>query len=101
MTKEQEVMQFLQANVFDPILSSPLASQTLKTGVRYTIMRMNERDATGMVSYYWSAIVGTERSTEFARNMKKEKFTRFEECIDEFRDRFDDNWLRKRSADQL
>jgi hypothetical protein len=52
MTKEEEVMQFIHNNVFDPILNSPDASNVLKQGVRYTIMRMNELDATGMVSYY-------------------------------------------------
>jgi hypothetical protein len=38
--------------------------------------------------------VGTERSKSFAIHMRKEGFTRFEEDIDEFRDRFNDNWLR-------
>ena len=94
MTKEEEVMGFLSRNVFDPILNTPNASETLKKGVRYTIMRLNNLDATGMVSYYWSAIIGTEKSTEFARQMRAEGFTRFEEVIDEFRDRFNDNWLR-------
>jgi hypothetical protein len=47
-----------------------------------------------MVRYYRAAIVGTERSTEFARQMRAEGFTRFEEVIDEFRDRFNDRWLR-------
>jgi len=94
MTKKEDVMGFLSRNVFDPILNSPNASETLKKGVRYTIMRLNNLDATGMVSYYWSAIIGTEKSTEFARQMRAEGFTRFEEVIDEFRDRFNDNWLR-------
>ncbi len=94
MTKEEEVMGFLAQNVFAPILNSPNASETLKKGVRYTIMRLINLDATGMVSYYWSAIIGTEKSTEFARQMRAEGFTRFEEVIDEFRDRFNDNWLR-------
>ncbi len=94
MTKEEQILQFLRENVFDPILNSISASQTLKQGVRFTIMRLQERDALGMVSYYWSAIVGTERSTEFARQMRQEGFTRFEEVIDEFRDRFNDVWLR-------
>ena len=57
-------------------------------------MRMNERDAKGKIQYYWSAIIGTERSTEFARKMREEGFTRFEEVIDEFRDRFNDDWIR-------
>ena len=93
MDKEDEIMEFLHQNVFDPILNSRDASVSLKKGVRYTIMRMQERDALGMIKYYWSAIVGTERSTEFARMMHNEGFTRFEEVIDEFRDRFNENWL--------
>ncbi len=96
MTKEQEIMQFLHENVFDPILNSPDSSNELKQGVRLTIMRMNQRDPQGMVSYYWSAIIGTERSTQFARLMRQEGFTRFEEVIDEFRERFNDNWLGSR-----
>ncbi len=89
-----EVLGFLHEQVFDPILNSNQASETLKRGVRYTIMRMNERDPLGIVRYYWSAIIGTERSTEFARQMRSEGFVRFEEVIDEFRDRFGDDWLR-------
>lgn len=92
--KKTEVLSFSHAQVFAPILSSPHASDTLKQGVRCTIMRMNEHDAAGIVHYYWSAIVGTERSTKFARQMRAEGFTRFEEVIDEFRDRFGDAWLR-------
>ncbi len=95
MTKEDEIMSFLGENVFNPILESPDASETLKKGIRYTIMRMNERDALGMVSYYWSAIVGTDRSVNFAAQMRDEGFTRFEEVIDEFRARFNDGWLSK------
>ena len=58
-----------------------------------TMVRMNERDATGMVQYFWSAIVGTERSVGFAHMMKQEGFVRFEEVIDDFRIRFNDKWL--------
>ncbi|NQT06917.1 MAG: hypothetical protein HQ575_05185 [Candidatus Omnitrophica bacterium] len=94
MTKEQEIMDFLSQNVFEPILTSSTASESLKKGVRYTIMRLNNLDPEGMVSYYWSAIVGTEKSTEFARQMRTEGFTRFEEVIDDFRDRFNDRWLK-------
>jgi hypothetical protein len=46
-----------------------------------------------MRQYFWSAIIGTERSTKFAKRMKQEGFTRFEEVIDEFRDKFNDTWL--------
>lgn len=88
-------MAFLSKNVFDPILNSNKASKELKQGVRLTIMRLSERDASGMRNYYWSAIVGTDKSTRFARLMKKEGFNRFEEVIDEFRERFNDAWIKK------
>lgn len=93
MSKEEDIMDFLGEQVVDPILASPRASQKLEAGVRLTMTRMRQRDARGMVHYYWAAIVGTERSTEFARQMRAEGFTRFEEVIDEFRDRFNDRWL--------
>ncbi len=96
MTKEQEIMSFLHENVFDPILESPDASEKLKKGVRFTIRQMERRDAKGMVEYYWSAIIGTPRSVEFAQLMKDGGFTRFEEIIDDFRRRFDEAWLRSK-----
>jgi hypothetical protein len=92
--KEQQIMDFLHERVFAPILASPQASPDLKNGVRYTIMRLTERDAAGMVQYYWSAIIGTERSIGFAALMRREGFGRFEEALEEFRVRFNDQFLR-------
>lgn len=46
--KEQEIMTFLRRRIFDPILQSSASSEKLKQGVRYTIMRMEQRDAVGM-----------------------------------------------------
>lgn len=88
MTKEEEILNFLSENVFQPILTSKTASRKLKSGVNLTIMRLKKLNASGMVKYFWSAISGTPRSIEFAKQMKKEGVTRFEEVIDEFRERF-------------
>jgi hypothetical protein len=94
-SKQTEIMNFLSARIFEPILSSPNASEKLRQGVRLTIMRMEQRDAAGMIQYYWSAIIGTERSVGFAAQMRKEGFSRFEETLEEFRVRFDDAFLRR------
>ena len=93
--KEQAIMDFLHERIFDPILNSPTASASIKQGVRLTIMRMEQRDAAGMIAYYWSAIIGTERSIGFAARMRQEGFTRFEEALEEFRVRFDNDFLRR------
>ena len=93
MTKEEEVMQFLSERVFDPILNSPDASDSLKKGVRLTMIRMKQLNATGMLKYYWGSVAGTEHSAGFSAKMHDEGFTRFEDVIDEFRSRFTDEWL--------
>ncbi|MEI6133243.1 MAG: hypothetical protein WCQ41_10540 [Bacillota bacterium] len=96
MTKEQEVMDYLHRNVFDPILDSKTASAKLKSGIRLTIARMNNLSAEKMVQYYWSAVIGTERSVGFAKAMKDEGFDRFEEILEEFRVKFDNAWLSRK-----
>lgn len=63
-------MAFLDERVFGPILNSPTASNELKAGVRITRTRMMGRDAKGMIHYFWSAVVGTERSRGFAARMR-------------------------------
>lgn len=93
MSKEEEIMGFLHERVFNPVLQSPDAPESLKRGARLTIVRMNQLDAKGMVRYYWSAIVGNERSIDFAEHLRDAGFIRFEEVIDDFRRRFDDEWL--------
>ena len=96
--KEREIIDFLYERIFNEILASPLASQGLKQGVRSTIMRLEQRDAAGMVHYFWSAIIGTERSIGFAAKMRAEGFIRFEDVLEVFRVRFDDRFLRRHSA---
>ena len=79
--------------MFDPILQSTEASESLKLVVRRTILHMKQLNATGMLKYYWSSVVGTQRSPGFAEKLHHEGFKRFEDVIDEFRARFTDEWL--------
>lgn len=92
--KKAEILAYLNEMVFNPILDSDHASLKLKAGIRMTLVRMNERDAAGIVHFFWVAVSGTDRSTSFARQMREEGFARFEEIIEPFRERFNDRWLR-------
>jgi predicted glycosyl hydrolase (DUF1957 family) len=91
--KKAEVLRFLHEQIFDPILSSSKASESLKRGIRQTIMRMEQRDARGIVHFYWAAVGGTDQSISFARKMREEGFKRFEDIVDDVRNRFNDKWL--------
>ncbi len=92
--KESDIMDFLRLRIFNPVLQSPASSEALKQGVRLTIMRMEQLNSVKMVQYFWSAVIGTERSIGFAAKMKAEGFDRFEEAIEDFRVRFDQRFLR-------
>lgn len=94
--KQQQIMSYLHEHIFQPVLTSPSASEQLKSGIRFTIMRMEQLEAPKMIQYFWSAIIGTERSIGFAAKMQAEGFTRFEEIFQDVRVRFDDRFLRGR-----
>ncbi len=94
MTKEQELMSFLHDKVFDPILNSKSATKNVKSGVNLTIARMNKLNAEKMVQYFWSALA-TENAIGFSKKLKEEHFTRFEDILEEFREHFNDTWLKR------
>ena len=94
MTKEQELMLFLHEKVFDPILDIPNTPANIKSGVNLTIGRMNKLSAEKMIQYYWSAL-STDNAISFSKKVKAEKLPRFEDCLEEFRERFNDEWLKK------
>ncbi len=94
MTKEEELMLFLHEKVFDPILNSKDAPANIKSGVNLTIARMNKLSAEKMVQYFWSALA-TDNAIAFSKRVKAEGFPRFEDVFEEFRDKFNDAWLKK------
>ncbi len=93
MTKEEKLMYFLHERVFDSILDSKEVSGKIKSGVNLTIGRMNKLTAEKMVQYFWSALAA-ENGVAFSNHMKNEGLTRFEDVREEFRDRFNDKWIR-------
>ena len=94
--KQLEIMDFLHEKVFDPILGSS-ASKPIKSGVNLTIGRLKgQKDAAGMVKYFWSAIAGKGNAIPFADKLKNEGYVRFEEVFEEFREKFTDAWLREK-----
>lgn len=94
MAKEQELMQFLHERVFYPILNSTIAPANIKSGINLTIGRMNRLSADKMVQYFWSALA-TSNAIEFSKKMKAENLPRFEDVMEEFRDHFNEEWLRR------
>ena len=92
MSKEEELMNFLHERVFDPILNSSEASANIKSGIHRTICHMNRLSAKSMVSYFWSALM-RDNAIAFSKKLKAEGLPRFEDVLEEFRDKFNDAWI--------
>ncbi len=93
MSKEAEIMDFLDKNIFDPILCCPTLHKDIEQGVRRTIEYFRIQDAASMIEHYWKSIRGTDGSVAFSGLLKQHGFKRFEDVIDEFRVRFNEQWL--------
>lgn len=93
MTREQELMSFLHVKVFDPILDSSTASSRVKSGVDLTVGRMNRLNLEKMVQYFWSALAN-KNSIKFSKYLKEEGLNRLEGIMEEFREKFNDSWIR-------
>lgn len=93
MTKEQELMAYLHEKVFDPIMNSSDIPADIKRGVSITVVRMERLSAEKMVQYFWSALT-TDNAIGFSKKLKTNNLPRFEDIMEEFRDKFNDKWLK-------
>jgi len=89
MTKEQEILDFLEVHLFTPILLSPSTSERLKSATRGLRIRMKQRDSQGMIQYFWNTVVDTKaKHANYGRILRNERFPEFEEVVNNFRIRF-------------
>lgn len=89
MTKEQEILNFLEDEMFTPILKSVTASERFKKATRGLRLRMKQRDAQGMIQYFWSTVADTNaKHANYGRILQNEGFSEFEAVVNEFRVRF-------------
>lgn len=97
MDKKAEIISYFNREVFEPGLIKCKENNLPKNvaqGLRYTKMRMeNQKDAKGVLQYFWSAIHGTDKSIRFAEIMKEYELVRFEDLLEDVRVRFNDEYF--------
>lgn len=89
MTKEDEILDFLEARMFVPILNSPATSERFKKATRGLRIRLKQRDAQGMIQYFWNTVVDAKaKHANYGRMFQNEKLQDFEEVVNDFRVKF-------------
>lgn len=94
--KQKEILDYLDNKIFIPILNNKDLDKKIISGARITKARMSALPVKSIVKYFWSAIVGTKKSLDFSDSLKKSGATRFEDILEDFRIRFDNNWLKNK-----
>lgn len=93
MDKKREVLDYLNEKVFEPAIKFGEENNKpeIVKGVKFTKMRMEKLpNARKVVQYFWSAVIGTDRSIRFSDLMKENNIVRFEDIIEEFRVKFNE-----------
>lgn len=87
---KKELLDYFDKNMFTPNIrkAEQLGETNVVKGLRLTWIRLQNRDAKGIVHYYWSAVSGTDKSIAFSKEMKRCGLVRFEDLLEDFRERF-------------
>ncbi|HVJ48540.1 hypothetical protein [Desulfitobacterium sp.] len=89
MTKEDEILDFLEARMFAPILNSSTTSERLKKATRGLRLRLKQRDAQKMIQYFWNTVIDANaKHANYGRMLQNEGITNFEEVVNDFRVKF-------------
>lgn len=89
MTKEEEILDFLEARMFTPILNSPTTSDRFKKATRGLRLRIKQRNAQEMIQYFWNTVADAhEKHANYGRMLQNERISNLEEIINDFRVKF-------------
>ena len=93
----QEMDNYFNKKIFEPAIKYAEDNniKEIAQGARYTRMRMEQLDSKKKLQYFWSAIQGTEKSIEFSKLLKNNGVLRFEDILEEVREKFNDEYFKE------
>lgn len=93
----QEMNNYFNTKLFEPTIKYATDNniKEIAQGARYTRMRMEQLDSKKKLQYFWSAIQGTEKSIKFSKLLKSNGVLRFEDILEEVREKFNDEYFKE------
>ena len=94
--KCKEIMNYFDEKIFNPALDFAKRNHnnTIYRGINITRARMYRLSSEKKIQFFWSAIVGTDKSIRFSDILKDNGITRFEDIIEEVRTKFNNDYLK-------
>lgn len=93
LNKKQLLIDYLDSNLFIPIMYSPHASHQLKYDLQHTRSLFNEFSAEGIINYIWNMLGNKEVEMILSNRLMDEGFYNYKQVINEFKHEFTYDWL--------
>ncbi|PHV69393.1 hypothetical protein CS063_16050 [Sporanaerobium hydrogeniformans] len=93
MEKKQELLNFLQTELFNPIINSPYASETLKNDFNHMLSTLSLFSAEGILVYVWNMLANDEVQMIFDNRLLDEGFSNYHDVVHTFKSQFTYDWL--------
>lgn len=93
MNKKQELLNFLQKELFNPIIDSPFISSELKYDFLTILETIKNFSAEGILLYVWNMMANDEVQMIFSNRLIDEGFYNYSDLLNTFKNHFTYEWL--------
>jgi len=93
MNKKQLLIDYLDSNLFIPVMCFPHASPQLKYDLQHTRSLFDEFSAEGIINYMWNMLANKEVEMILLNRLMDEGFYNYNQVISKFKDEFTYDWL--------
>lgn len=91
--KKQLLMDYLDTNLFIPILYAPEASYQVKHDFQHTRDLLQGFSAEGILSFVWNMLGSKDSETVFSNRLMDEGINNYDQILDTFKHEFTYDWL--------
>lgn len=91
--KKQLIIDYLDANLFTPILYAPHASHQIKSDFQHTRDLLQDFSAEGILFFVWNMMGSKDSEMIFSNRLMDEGFYDYDHIINTFKREFTYDWL--------
>lgn len=93
MSKKQQLLNYLDDNLFEPIISAPYASSQLKNSFLYMRDMLQDFSASGILYFVWNTLANKEVELILYNRLTDEGFALCKQTLEYFKQEFSYEWL--------
>lgn len=93
MSKKQQLLSYLNQNIFEPIISAPYASSQLKDDCLFMRKMLKDFSAKGILYFVWTTLIDKENEIILNNRLIDEGFDFYNSVMDNFKKKFSYEWL--------